>query len=249
MHQKPLVIFDLETTGLSRVKDYIIQFAGIKVNRETNDVIDSLNLYIQPDGPYQISIQAYFKHKIKPDFLKDKPKFSEVAQQIVDFIGDCDLLTYNGNHFDIPFLNHKLLLSGYNVDFINTRNCYDSFIEEKRRNGNTLEETYHRYTKKTMEENGLSAHDAFSDVKATYEVFCQQNLVDEVHPINMLVDDDTIVMQEFNGNIQPCFNIGKYRDIGLSMVCEIDHNYINWCISENCDFSDITKKYIKDYIS
>ena len=169
MHQKPLVIFDLETTGLSRVKDYIIQFAGIKVNRETNDVIDSLNLYIQPDGPYQISIQAYFKHKIKPDFLKDKPKFSEVAQQIVDFIGDCDLLTYNGNHFDIPFLNHKLLLSGYNVDFINTRNCYDSFIEEKRRNGNTLEETYHRYTKKTMEENGLSAHDAFSDVKATYE--------------------------------------------------------------------------------
>ena len=88
IYMKPLVVFDLETTGLDRTKDQIIQFAAIKINRETNEILDSKNLYIQPEGNYQISIQAYMKHGIKADFLKDKPHFIDVAQEIFDFFND-----------------------------------------------------------------------------------------------------------------------------------------------------------------
>ena len=97
---KPIVVFDLETTGLDRTKDSIIQFAAIKMDRETNKLIDSLNLYIQPEGTYNISLQAYFKHGITAKFLSDKPYFRDVYKQILDFIEDCDLLTYNGCNFD-----------------------------------------------------------------------------------------------------------------------------------------------------
>lgn len=88
-----LVIFDLETTGLDRTKDQIIQFAAIKIDTKTNQIVDQKNIYIQPEGNYQITIQAYMKHGIKADFLKDKPHFIDVAQEIYDFFEGCDILT------------------------------------------------------------------------------------------------------------------------------------------------------------
>ena len=62
---KPLVVPDVETTGVDVEKDRIIQFAAIKIDRKTGNIIDSINEYIRPDGPYTITIQAYTKHHIK----------------------------------------------------------------------------------------------------------------------------------------------------------------------------------------
>lgn len=104
-----LVIFDLETTGLDKDKDQIIQFSGVKI--EDFKVIDTLDMKICPDGNFSISIQAYLKHGIHPNDLLDKPHLSEVADKIISFIGDNDVLTYNGTGFDIPFLINALVLS------------------------------------------------------------------------------------------------------------------------------------------
>ena len=103
-----LTVFDLETTGLDRNKDQIIQFSAMKIDTDANKVISEYDQYIQPVGNYSISIAAYTKHHITPEFLKDKPHMSDVAQKIVDYIGDSDILTYNGNWFDIPFLKTEL---------------------------------------------------------------------------------------------------------------------------------------------
>jgi len=245
---KPIVVFDLETTGLDKVKDQIIQFAAIKIDRDTNKLIDSKNLYIQPVGNYQISIQAYFKHGIKVDFLKDKPHFSDVAQEILDFIKDCDILTYNGCNFDIPFLVSEFSKVGIEYSFLNV-NCYDAFLEEKRRNGNTLEDTYKRYKGKSMDEAGLQAHDALSDVKATYSVFFAQQSKESYEPEKVLTEDNVITMQKFQDEIVPCFNIGKYRCISLDFVKTIDKQYLAWCISDKSNFMDSTKEYIKKFLS
>ena len=72
-----LITFDLETTGLDRNKDFIIQISGTKRDKETCELIESLNEYVQPEGSYSISMAAFFKHHIKPDFLKDKPTLRE----------------------------------------------------------------------------------------------------------------------------------------------------------------------------
>ena len=101
---KPLLIYDIETTGLDKIKDQIIQFAAIKVDTQKHKILDSKNIFIQPVGNYSISIQAFFKHGITPDFLKDKPHFKDVAQEIFDFFNGCDILTYNGCSFDNSFL-------------------------------------------------------------------------------------------------------------------------------------------------
>lgn len=244
---KPIVVLDLETTGLDRTKDSIIQFAAIKMDRETNKLIDSLNLYIQPEGSYNISIQAYFKHGITAKFLSDKPYFRDVYRQILDFIEDCDILSYNGCNFDIPFLKSELFKVGVDKEFLGI-NCYDAFLEEKRRNGNQLGETYARYKGKTMEEAGLKAHDALSDVKATYSIFVAQQMKKPYGPENIITEDNVLVLKEFQGKIVPCFSIGKYRDISVEYVKSIDMQYLAWCISDSCNFLDSTKEYIKNLI-
>ena len=244
---KNFVIFDIETTGLDKLKDQIIQFAGIKVNPENHRIIDSKNIWIQPVGNYQMSLGAYFKHGIKPEQLKDKPYFSEVAQEILDFFKDCDVITYNGNSFDIPFLLAEFNKVGIDYTFTTT-NCYDAFLEEKRRNGNRLAETYQRYKGKSMEEAGLVNHDALSDVKATYSVFVAQQRIKHYEPEQMFGDDNVITNQEFQDKIQPCFNIGKYKGISLELVNQIDKGYLAWTLSDSCNFSNTTKEFIKSFI-
>ena len=76
---RPLVIYDVETTGLDKSKDQIIQIALVKYDWNIKKIIDSKNYYIQPEGSYSIPIGAYMVHHINAEFLKDKPHFREVA--------------------------------------------------------------------------------------------------------------------------------------------------------------------------
>lgn len=243
-----LNIFDLETTGLDRSKDHIIQFAGIKIDTDTHAILEEINEYIKPVGNFSIAIAAYFKHHITAEFLADKPTMEEIGPKIVKFFEGVDnVLTYNGNGFDIPFLKTELQKFGFDVDF-SSKNCYDAFLEEKRRNGNTLEETYKRYKGKTMVEAGLTAHDALSDIKGTYSVFIAQQKHQAYGPEQMYGEDNVIKEMDFCGELQPCFSIGKYRGVALSWIKEHDQNYIQWCISDKCNFIQSTKEYIKKYI-
>ena len=212
-----IVVFDLETTGLDRTKHQIIQFAALKIDTESNKIIDQLNLYIKPFGEYTIDTGAYLKHRISHEFLEDKPYLKDVAKQIVEFIGDNPLLTYNGNGFDIPFLKCELNKYGFDIEFT-TRDCYDAFLEEKRRNGINLENTYLRYKGKSMEEAGLTAHDAFSDIKATYAIFVAQQRKQKYGPEKMYGEDGFIQDMMFLEEMQPCFCIGKYKGISINYV-------------------------------
>ena len=243
-----LLIFDLETTGVDKTKDQIIQFAGLKIDTDTHKIVEEFNQYIQPTGSYAIALGAYFKHRITPEFLSQYPKMSEVAPAIYKFFNGVDnILTYNGNGFDIPFLKTELNKCGYDIDFTK-KNCYDAFLEEKRRNGISLENTYIRYRGKTMEEAGLTAHDAFSDIKATYSIFVAQQNNAKYAPENMYGEDGVIQDMIFLDEIQPCFNIGKYRGISLNYVAEHDQNYLTWCVSDKCNFIKSTKDFINQYI-
>ena len=102
-----LVVFDIETTGLDKENDHIIQFSAIKYDKNNPDNVEVYETYIQPLGNYSISLPAFSKHGITPDFLKDKPHFVDVAMDIYNFMDDCALLTYNGLSFDAPFLKRE----------------------------------------------------------------------------------------------------------------------------------------------
>lgn len=244
---KPLVVLDIETTGTDKTNDWIVQFAAIKVDREANKMIDKLNLYIRPNtDSYVMSIGAYIKHGIHPDTLVDKPTFKDVALSIYNFIDDCDILTYNGVSFDLPFLMNEFARAG--IEFLPSKyTCYDAYKEESRRNGNKLAEAFKRYCGRTMDEAGLTAHDGFSDVKATYAVFRHQMETQEVLPEKLITDDNILVSGEFNGQETILMNIGRYRDVPLQIVKMTDRSYLTWLVSTN--ISKKTKEIINNVLN
>ena len=136
-----LTIFDIETTGLDRTKDQIIQFSGLKIDTSKNSILEEINEYIQPTGNYVISLGAYFKHQITPEFLSKYPRMVEIAPKIYKFFeGVNNILTYNGNGFDIPFLKNELSKYGYDIDFTKINCLIYSFVDFKKLD---LSETHH----------------------------------------------------------------------------------------------------------
>lgn len=245
---KNIVCFDLETTGLDRNKDQIIQISMIKFNPKNYNIIDFYDSYVQPLGNYSIGLGAYFKHNISCEFLKDKPYLKDIAQDIINFIGDCDILGYNSNRFDIPFLKTELNKYGYDIDFT-IRNCFDSFKEESRRHGLKLEDVFERYVGHSMIDEGLEAHNSLSDIKATIEIFKSQNKINNVLPEKMWGEDGVFEEREFQGELKPCFTLGKYRQLSIDFVAKIDQSYLKWCISDKCNFISSTKNFISKYIN
>ena len=242
---KNIVAFDLETTGLDKTKDQIIQFGAVKFNPSTYEVVDTMDLRIQPVEPYSISISAYLKHRITKESLQGNPFLKDVAQRIVDFFDDCDILTYNGK-FDNDFLSYHLEKIGFKMDFL-SRNLYDAFLEEKQRNGMHLEDVYKRYKGMTMVDAGLQAHDALSDVKATIAIFAAQNRTKQVQPIKCYGVDNVVVDLEFNGRMVPCMNIGKYKSVPLDIIQKIDKEYLIWAVTKS-NFTADSKHVISTFI-
>lgn len=245
---KNIIAFDIETTGVDKNRDHIIQISMIKFNPETYEVIETYDSYVKPIGNYAVSLPAYVKHKIRPEFLADKPTIVDIADDIVKFFEDCDVLTFNGNGFDIPFLNKELAIANKHIDFTN-RNCYDSCLEERTRIPHNLEAVYNRYMNETMEESGLSAHNSLSDVKATIEIFKKQNETAEVKPTKVYGDSGMIKNMIFENKEMPCFAYGKYRSIPLSMIGKIDKNYITWALSFKSGLDKDTQNFIREYLN
>ena len=244
---KLLVIYDLETTGLDKSKDHIIQFAAVKYDWNKKKIVDSKNLYILPEGNFSIPISAYMTHGINAEFLKDKPHFKDVAQSIYDFFNGCDVVTYNGCSFDNAILTEEFARVGLTFDARTFAN-YDCFYEEKRINGNRLGDTFKRYYGRTMDEAGLKAHDALSDVKATAAIFVKQQELHPYNPEEIVTVDNVVAMQEFQGKTVPCFTLGKYRGLGVEFVSSFDQGYIAWAIGDKSKFVPSTKEYLKKFL-
>lgn len=101
------IFLDIETTGLSfRENHKIVEIACI----ETKELIPTKRIFHKILNPERNVPEEAFKiHGFSTDFLKDKPKFSEIADDLLNFINGKDLIIHNAS-FDIPFINHELKL-------------------------------------------------------------------------------------------------------------------------------------------
>ena len=97
-----------------------------------------------------------------------------------------------------------------------------------------------------MEEAGLVAHDALSDVKATYSIFLAQQKIEGYPPMKLFGNDNVLAMMEFRNEVVPCFNIGKYKGLSVEFIKVYDPGYLNWCVSDKCSFSEETKQFINN---
>ena len=224
-----IVAWDVETTGLSPQNDHIIQLAMIKFDENFN-IIDQLNHLIIPEGDFNIDPKATKVHGYTKEYIIENGKpLREVAKEIIDFVDDCDYLTYNGNTFDVQFIVNDLQQIGYEFP-MGDRLFYDAYAMECRFNPRNLSAVYKKYTGEEL----VGAHDAFADVKATIEVFKHQiKLTDEditKWPENNLISPEGSIRNAASPGDPALivFTKGKYKDCNLKEVLKNDRSYFLW---------------------
>ncbi|MDE6012227.1 MAG: 3'-5' exonuclease [Prevotella sp.] len=161
---KPLVVFDLETTGLDLVKDRIIQISYIKVYPDGRE--ERVNHIVNPECFIKPEITQLTG--ISNDDVKDKPTFKQLAKTLSDAFTGCDFAGFNSNHFDVPLLAEEFLRAGIDFDFSKCRliDAQTIFHKMERRN---LAAAYKFYCGRKMEDD-FEAHRADQDTEATYRV-------------------------------------------------------------------------------
>ncbi|MDO4172579.1 MAG: 3'-5' exonuclease, partial [Prevotellaceae bacterium] len=161
---KPLIIFDLETTGLDIAKDGIIQISYIKVIPDGTE--ERKNLFVNPGKPIPQEVTE-LTH-ITNDMVKDAPTFKQLAPTLATEFKGCDFAGFNSNGFDIPMLAEEFLRAGVPFDFTHSRliDACTIFMRMERRN---LAAAYKFYCGRRMEDD-FQAHRANDDTEATWRV-------------------------------------------------------------------------------
>ena len=163
--EKPLAIFDLETTGINITSDRIVEIAIIKVHPDGTE--ERYCQRVNPQMPIPKNISEI--HGIYEEDILNEPTCAEIAETVVAFIGDSDLAGYNSNKFDIPVLAEELMRVGSTFDiskrkFVDVQNIFHK-MEQR-----TLAAAYQFYCKKDIE----NAHNALYDAEATWDVLKAQ---------------------------------------------------------------------------
>ncbi|MFI3294608.1 MAG: 3'-5' exonuclease [Rikenellaceae bacterium] len=239
---RPLVFFDLETTGLDVVNDRIVEISLLKVLPDGSQEIKTRRL--NPTIP--ISAESTAVHGITDDMVKDEPTFAQVARSLYRWIEGADLAGFNSNRFDVPMLVEELERAGVSVDTSSIKLVDVQNIFHKRE-PRTLVAAYKFYCGEELE----NAHSAEADITATYEVLLAQiekyedlgNTVDElslVSTMNRNVDlAGRVVLDD---NDVPVFNFGKYKGCSVAQTFQRDPSYYTWIMDR--DFLQNTKNVV-----
>lgn len=164
---KPLVVFDLEATGLDLVNDRIIQISYVKVSPgDKEGEEERKSIFVTPGKPIPAFVQQLTG--ITDDMVKDAPTFKQLAKQLADSFIGCDFAGFNSDRFDVPMLAEEFLRAGIDFDFSKCRLIDAQNIFHKREPRN-LAAAYRFYTGHKMEDD-FRAHRADQDAEATYRV-------------------------------------------------------------------------------
>ncbi len=241
---RPVVFFDLETTGVNVGKDRIVEFSGLRISPDNAE--DSLTLLVNPEMP--IPAEATAVHGISDDKVKNEPKFGEVANTIVGFLKDADLGGFNSNKFDIPMLMEELARVGVDMS-MKGRRCIDVQNIFHKMEQRTLVAAYKFYCQKDL----ADAHSAEADTRATYEVFrAQLEKYDELNGDMDFLHEFSRRHNaaDFSGHIvfneegTECFNFGKFKGKPVTEILKQQPSYYNWMM--DADFPSYTKKVLTE---
>ena len=164
---KPLVVFDLEATGLDLVNDRIIQISYVMVSPgDKEGEEERKSIFVNPGKPIPAFVQQLTG--ITDDMVKDAPTFKQLAKQLADSFIGCDFAGFNSDRFDVPMLAEEFLRAGIDFDFSKCRLIDAQNIFHKREPRN-LAAAYRFYTGHKMEDD-FRAHRADQDAEATYRV-------------------------------------------------------------------------------
>lgn len=240
--RKPLVIIDLETTGVSIATDRIVEISGLKVM--PGGAQEWLTMRLNPGIP--ISPEATRIHGITDADVANEPHFKDVAKRIAGFLEGCDLAGFNSMKFDIPILCEEFLR--VNVDFNPARHRYvDVQVIYHKKEQRTLGAAYKFYCDRELE----NAHSAQADAAATYEILKAQldrypDLENDIEKLSSYSsfnnNADLAGRIVFNEQGLEVFNFGKHKGKPVEQVLKEEPSYYSWMM--NGDFPLNTKQVL-----
>jgi len=244
--ERPLAVIDLETTGLNKQEDRIVDICIIKIMPDGQE--ETLKYLLNPTIP--IPSESTEVHKITDGDVKDEPKFSEIAKEVTGFLEGCDICGF-GVKFDMDILASELARVGISYSFQNKQvvDVQSIYFKLEPRD---LSAAYSRYCKKEL--NG--AHGAECDVRATIDVLEAQleqhdDLPKDVPSLEkfgsfkkpMWVDNEGRFMWKDGKAI---INFGKkHPGKTLEEVAQSDPDFLNWVLT-GTNFSSDAKNIIKE---
>lgn len=237
--KRPLIFFDLETTGTNVVTDRIVELSYIKIYPDGSE--EKKSRRINPGIPIPPASTAV--HHISDEDVKNEPTFKQIAKSLHSIFEGCDIAGFNSNKFDVPLLMEEFGRCGINFDvngrhFIDVQNIFHK-MEQR-----TLVAAYRFYCGKELE----GAHSALADTQATYEVLKQQ--LDKYQDL----ENDVEALAKFsslNKNLdfaarivlddqdRPIFNFGKHKGKTVKEVLKKDPSFFDWIMQG--EFSKNTK--------
>jgi DNA polymerase-3 subunit epsilon len=242
--ERPIVFFDLETTGIDFAEDRIVEICMLKYFTDGSEEVKTYLVNPQRRIPPESSAI----HGIKDEDVKDKPTFKELAPEIMEYMTGCDIAGYNIIKFDIPFIRMEFMRNGFRFGFdgVNVIDPYVIFVKKEQRNLAAALRFY-------CNEEIVNAHSAEADTIATKKVLFGQlayynDLPGTMGELNDFIMEGTRKTADISGrlvyneNKEVVFNFGKYK--GERVADNID--FARWMLTR--DFPEDTKEILRSLI-
>ena len=240
---RPLAIIDLETTGVNLGIDRIVEIAIIKIMPDEKKQVK--RKLINPEMP--IPPGSTEIHGISNEMVKDAPTFRQVANELKQFLDNCDLAGYNSNRFDIPLLVEEFLRIGMEFEgkgrkLLDVQKIFH-MMEQR-----TLGAAYKFYCNKELD----GAHRAEADAAATWEVLVAQvgkypQLGTNVDTILKCIGEEQVVdfaRRFIMENGVEVFNFGKHKGRSVADILKSEPQYYDWMMKG--DFPLHTKQKLTE---
>jgi len=240
---RPCCVLDLETTGVNVDLDFIVEITILRIDTDLSE--EKKTMLLNPGVP--IPDEARLIHGITDEMVKDAPTFVQVSKGILKFIEGCDIITFNGNRFDVPLLSSMFLRSGLKWDWkkvhlIDVSNIFR--IHEKR----TLTDAVAFYLNREHSE----AHSAEADVAATKAIFVRQllkyNLPVQMDKLASYCMDGKEILDfdrkfELNDKGFVVFAFGKHK----GKIAKYEKSYLSWMVNTG-EFTRDTKAFAQQQL-
>ena len=244
---RPIAFLDLETTGINITNDRVVEIAIVKIQVDGSKQLK--RKLLNPTIP--IPKASSDIHGISDEMVKDAPTFKQVANELKQFMDNCDLGGYNSNRFDLPVLIEEFSRAGvtFNIDGRKMVDVQKVFHQMEQR---TLSAAYKFYCNKILE----GAHGAEADATATWEILEAQierypNIGDTVETIVKFTGEDDIVdfarrfVKDEKGI--EIFNFGKHKGKSIAQVMKEEPQYYDWMMKG--DFASNTKQKLTEILN
>ncbi len=243
---RPLAVFDLETTGIDVEKDRIVQIAIIRVSPDgTRRTFETL---VNPEVP--IPPEATKVHGIKDADVQGMPTFSQIRREVEEYLDGADLAGFNSIRFDTPLLAAEMRRAGSEFDDHGVRqvDAMRIFHQMERRD---LTSAYRFYCDQEL----VNAHSALADTEATLEILDAQvgryeEVPAEVPALHRFCNPDEGKFVDrtrkfiWNDEGQAVFTFGKLKGQSLQKACQSEgRGYLEWMLGK--DFSDEIKSILR----